>query len=125
MTDTKKLPGDHRIVVVRDDDGDVASIQFICEGTPDHLCHWYPNCQCESWTEESHPRVGPPAAGHESVGQEDCWMQPWFENSWMTDWEVAEAGGLTDVAHLISGPIVGLWESDHLDWRYDDSRMEH
>lgn len=117
----------HRIEVERDQDGEVESVRFVCDGDDAAPCHHWPDCGCETWSEAHGDRAKgiPPALGHEDVPQRECWMSPWFNDT--TDspldfaelydgWEDYEAAG--DLAWLVSGPVSCTFEGDYMTWEY-------
>lgn len=52
-------------------------VKFECRTEADTGCRVYPSCGCESWDAMHSHDYGD---GHESVPQDECWLQGWFDN---------------------------------------------
>lgn len=68
MASGNRLP--HYVTV---EDGRI--VKFEC-GWLYGACHFYPDCDCETWNSDHLLVYGP---GHERTHREDCWMKDWFE----------------------------------------------
>ena len=86
---------------------DDLKIEFTCNGDRSSLCHQYPDCECETWS-EGHPH---PMASHDR-----CWMQDWFDN----DGTDPQTETLTDVEYTtgMSGPIWTSFQEDYVEWGF-------
>lgn len=92
-------------------------VKFEC-GWLYGACHFYPECWCETWTENHLSECGPKGA---KVHHEDCWMKDWFEvpavyyvGEDMDDWT---DDGIPEGMNR-SGEIVWHFEDDHVQWEF-------
>jgi hypothetical protein len=81
-------------------------------------CHFYPDCQCESFGEDHFEEHG---VGHERVHHTECWMQGWFD----ADCHVYEGDDADDMNDTClpatmnrAGQIVTSWEMDYVGWEF-------
>lgn len=88
---------------------DSPKIEFTCHGDMSAPCHQYPICGCESWDDDHH---------HPKVTHELCWIQPWFDNGYISP--MAEQGALDDCGYKVgmSGPIYTEFCRDFVEWEF-------
>lgn len=94
--------------------------RFVCTASAEAKCRTYPACECEDWDPDLHG--DPPAAGHENVPQEHCWIKPWLDATDLTDcYGGDDLTWLTDAdVTFPDGPITTEWHGDYLTWEYAD-----
>lgn len=99
--------------------------RFVCKADASAPCRNYPACTCEDWEEARHFGHGKgetPEPGHEAVPQDECWMDPWLNNSMLHDSYSADDLYIDD-DEFPNGPVETTWEGDYLLWEYaDDTR---
>lgn len=83
-------------------------------------CHFYPECQCESWDSDHFKEHG---VGHERVHHTECWMQGWFDSECGHVYEGDDADDMNDDTCLPStmnrsGEIITSWEYDYVGWEF-------
>lgn len=114
--------------------------RFVCTAEPTAPCRNYPSCECEEWTLEEHgqrqgQRIGmkngrplfadfdvPPMPGHESVPQEECWVEPWLTATDLRD-TYGAAELYIDDDEFPDGPVDIEWHGDCVTWEYADHRI--
>lgn len=75
-----------------------------CDGDVLSGCHWYPDCECESWgSHHAHPYTP----------HERCWLLDWLENTWQ-DSHIGPDGDA--VEHESDIPR----RDGLIDWEYDE-----
>lgn len=92
----------HTVTITAD-----SKIEFTCDGDSTSICHQYPDCDCESWS-EGHPH---PMASHDR-----CWMQDWFDNGGTAPMDDT----LDDCKYTagMSGPIKTYFCQDYIEWEF-------
>ncbi len=100
------------------------TITFVCHGDRKALCHWYPDCDCESWY------LGDSGCpdGHEFVEHAQCWMQAWFDqaaNPELVAGIEPQACTLADEGYTVgmSGPVVTDFDEVYgkVTWRFAEA----
>jgi hypothetical protein len=87
---------------------------FVCLADSEASCHHYPDCECESWSEEHD-------AEHPPVQHETCWLESWFDAIPLEDMYVAEEAVGPVLGHQFpDGPIDWEWDGDGIEWHYAD-----
>ncbi len=88
---------------------------FHCDGDINAPCHFFPDCECESWGQHCE-------AEHSRVRHADeCWLLPWLEN---VEVECTWEGGQGyDKPAEHDAEIVTEWASDCVLWDYADESL--
>ncbi|EKT83069.1 hypothetical protein Mbo4_049 [Rhodococcus phage Mbo4] len=102
MTDPKHM---HEVKITGTPDA--PKIEFVCHGDSTAICHQYPDCDCETWS-EGHPH---PMASHDR-----CWMQDWFDN----DGTAPFSETLDECKYTVgmSGPIRTYFCEEYVEWEF-------
>lgn len=83
-------------------------------------CHFYPDCQCESFGDDHFEEHG---VGHERVHHDECWMQAWFDSG-CHSYEGDDGDDMQDTGLPVSmnrsGEIVTSWELDYVGWEFKE-----
>lgn len=91
-------------------------VVFMCGADTRGDCHWYPDCDCESWTFN-----GPvDQCGHPRIEHAECWIAPWFDaecHTYAGDDADYETGDFSLPAGLTrSGEVDVSFQSDYVEW---------
>lgn len=81
---------------------------FVCDGGPEARCHWWPDCDEETFPCE-----------HDYVSHgDDCWILGWLNATVPVDNDLEEGERRDDDGHYPDGLIAWQWEDEYILWTY-------
>lgn len=95
----------------------IESGRFVCTAKLNDPCRNYPGCECEVWDPDLHG--DPPAAGHESAPQPECWLAPWLDFELGDTYEQDDHGDAHGMT-FPDGEVDHEFHGDYVTWFYVD-----
>ena len=91
---------------------DTDTLTFTCRGDDTAKCHNYPDCDCETWSDDHQ---------HPAVPRDRCWMQDWFDNNAASydgddNIDCNDHGSCPPVSG--SGPVETAFEDEYILWSW-------
>lgn len=107
----------HFVTVTPNGEGNPATVKFECRGDQRSECHWYPACECESWSADHE---------HPYVQHDECWMKGWFDAEGAV-YEGADEYDMRD-NHVPddmerSGEITASYEDEYVAWDFKQAAL--
>lgn len=92
-------------------DAEAHTHRLVCEN-PQAWCHFYPECDCESWGADHE---------HAKVWHGTCWMDDWFTNNgveYVGDDAVDTGPNGSEPPASRTGVISASFEGDYIEWEW-------